>query len=243
MRFSIITITRNNLIGLQVTADSLHVQTCRDFEWIVIDGDSSDGTKNYLRTLPAQTISEPDTGIYEAMNKGIDRANGDYLLFLNAGDTLAQPDTLAKIADQSAGQDFIFGDALENGEYKSARPYPKILYGMITHHQAMFYRRTALGNLRYDTRYKIAADYKFTVLFARQSQSALHCPFPVCIFEPGGLSQTQTRQGRIEQFLIRKELKTCKPMQNSGIYMAQAALMALRRISPKLYWKIRHLRV
>lgn len=243
MHFSIITITRNNLCGLQATADSLHVQTCRDFEWIVIDGDSSDGTKDYLRILSAQSVSEPDKGIYDAMNKGIDRASGDYLLFLNAGDTLASPETLEKIAAQSPGQDFIFGDALENGEYKSARPYPKILYGMITHHQAMFYRRAALGNLHYDTGYKIAADYKFTVLFARQSKSALHCPFPVCTFEPGGLSQTQTRQGRIEQFLIRKELKTCPPMQNSGIYMAQAAVMTLRRLSPKLYWKIRHLRV
>lgn len=243
MLFSIITVTRNNLKGLQATADSLRAQTHRDFEWIVIDGDSGDGTKNYLTTLPAQTLSEPDRGIYDAMNKGIDRAGGDYLLFLNAGDTLTGPQTLAEIAGHAAGQDFIFADALENGAYKAARPYRKILSGMITHHQAMFYRRGAIGNLRYDTRYPIAADYKFTVLFTRNSKSALHCPFPACRFEPGGISQTNARQGRIEQFLIRKELKTCTPMKNSGIYMAQAAVMGLRRRWPDLYWKIKRLRV
>jgi putative colanic acid biosynthesis glycosyltransferase len=243
MLFSIITITRNNLAGLQATQDSLKAQTCRDFQWIVIDGDSQDGTKKHLHELSAICISEPDDGIYDAMNKGIDNAAGDYLLFLNAGDCLASFDTLERVKNAMiTPPDFIYGDSLEDGNHKPSRSHTKILNGMFTHHQAMFYNRNMLGNLRYDKKYRIAADYKFTLAFLRRTQSILYCPFPVCIFEPGGVSQQLVTLGRKEQFLARRELEACNIAVNAATYGGQAAAMTVRRAYPRLYWFLRNLR-
>ncbi len=86
MLFSVITVTRNNLVGLRRTHESLRIQSCGDYEWIVVDGASDDGTADYLKKTGANWVSEPDRGIYDAMNKGIARAQGRWLIFMNAGD-------------------------------------------------------------------------------------------------------------------------------------------------------------
>jgi putative colanic acid biosynthesis glycosyltransferase len=248
VRFSIITVTYQNLAGLQKTARSVAAQTCRDFEWIVVDGGSNDGTVEFLKTLSnAQWRSEPDKGIYDAMNKGIARSTGDYLLFLNAGDAFATPDVLdrlsAAILQQKSPLDFIYGDALEErlGDppaYKTARSADKILWGLVTHHQAMLYRRAALGALRYDQTYKIAADYKLTLQFLK-GEKALKVPFPLCLFESGGVSQRRVLQGRCEQFSIRRETKACSLAFNVLIFAAQTASYTLRHYCPALYWLLR----
>jgi putative colanic acid biosynthesis glycosyltransferase len=244
MLFSIITITRDNLEGLKRTQDSLHWQVCRDFEWIVIDGASKDGTRQYLETTTAHWYSEKDSGIYDAMNKGIIHAAGNYLLFLNAGDTLAAPDTLERVKKAMvSAPDFIYGDSIEADNHKTARHHSGILNGMFTHHQSMFYNRHLLGPLRYDISYRIAADYKFTLAFLKKAAVILYCPFPVCIFEQGGVSQTQVSHGRIEQFRARRELEACHPIRNFAIYGLQSAIMVLRRVSPGLYWFLRNLRL
>lgn len=243
MLFSLITITRNNLAGLKATVDSVQAQTCRDFDWIVVDGASNDGTRPYLNTIQAHCLSEPDHGIYDAMNKGIDRTGGEYLLFLNAGDVLATPDTLQRVKDAMATPpDFIYGDSIEAGNHRPARSHNHILRGMFTHHQAMFYRRRLIGNLRYDTSYRIAADYKFTLSFLKKANAILYCPFPVCVFETGGVSQQLFRHGRREQFRARRELEACHPVANATTYAAQSAAMAVRQGYPRLYWFLRNLR-
>ena len=89
--FSIITVTKDNLRGFLETRQSVKGQSCRDYEWIVVDGNSSDGTKTHL---PPHSVSEADKGIYDAMNKGIDRATGRYLIFLNAVDLFEDIDIL-----------------------------------------------------------------------------------------------------------------------------------------------------
>ncbi|HRC25885.1 MAG TPA: glycosyltransferase, partial [Alphaproteobacteria bacterium] len=175
--FSLVTVTRNNRSGLQKTASSIDAQMDRNFEWIVIDGASSDGTGLFLETLAAarapafavRFLSEPDRGIYDAMNKGLVRARGAYLLFLNAGDRLAGPDVLKTIraAAQGASYDIVYGDAWEDREgldpvLKPARTHRQIARGLFTHHQAIFYRRHALQELSYDLRYLVAADYDLT---------------------------------------------------------------------------------
>lgn len=248
--FSIITVTRNNLAGLKNTAESLHWQICRDFEWIIIDGASDDGTLNYLKTLnpfpttPGETnppgipawVSEADSGIYDAMNKGIDRARGDYVLFLNAGDQLATPETLYALDLMLEGEDFIYGDSLESGHQKPARSHEHHRLGMFTHHQSMLYRRAVLGDLRYDTGYRIAADYKFTLEFMKRTQTRLYAPIPVCIFEPGGLSQNHTGLGRREQFRARRETATTPLPANIAVFVLQGFWMTLRRNCPGVYW-------
>ncbi len=241
--FSIITVTRNNLSGLQSTAASLAQENCDLFEWIVIDGASTDGTTDYLKTTYATYVSEPDQGIYDAMNKGIDRATGEYILFLNAGDTLALPRTLDTLAEllkaRPAQTDMIYGDAFEEGVIKTAKLHTQINQGLFTHHQSIFYRRETIGNLRYDQKYSIAADYKFTALCLRKAKDVFYWPRPVCLFETGGLSQQNAFKGRMQQSLIRRELKMSLQVEEVMIVAKQTAAYTLRRIAPNLYWRLR----
>lgn len=217
-RFSIITITKDDATGLAVTKRSIEAQDFHDFEWILVDGNI-----------------ERDCGIYDAMNKGLARASGEYLIFMNGGDAFANPHVLGMIAQRDA--DFIYGDSIEGGHLKRAGH--DIVRGMITHHQAMCYKRDVVGDLRYDTQYKIAADYKFTAQFLMQAQSRDYIPLPLCVFEMGGISQRRTTRGRREQFAIRLELKLCPMFVAWGIYGRQVMAQMLRVMMPRVYWRLK----
>ncbi len=242
--FSIITVTKNNLSGLQKTKDSIELQTFENYEWIIIDGNSNDGTKDFLETTKSYYITELDSGIYNAMNKGIDRANGQYLLFLNAGDALENKNTLFEIQQriQNQNYDFIYGDSVESNKenlfFKRSRPHFKITDGMFTHHQAMIYNREILKNIKYNEDYKIAADYDLTWRVIEKSTNFLYLPFPVCIFEAGGVSQQQVLKGRTEQFKIRNA-HNVSLLKNSFIFLMQTLAYLLRKIFPKLYWLLK----
>ncbi len=237
--FSIVSVTLKNRAGIEKTRDSLARQQCRDFEWIVIDGGSTDGTKEFM-VGHVDFISEFDRSLYDAMNKGIDRASGDYVLFLNAGDELFDASTLEKISAslQKKNPDFIYGDSNENGFYKSARTHSSKHWGMFTHHQSMLYARDKIGSLRYELNYKIGADYDFTCRFLKNTDNILYLPFALCVFETGGVSQRDAKSGRREQFVIRKNLDT-NIIQNCFIYAAQSIAWTLRQAFPTLYWKIK----
>ncbi len=241
--FSIVSVTLNYAVGLQKTGHSLRIQSFQDFEWIVVDGGSADGTRDYLAHTKANWTSQPDSGIYDAMNKGLKRASGDYIIFLNAGDLLASANTLARletfIRAEKAPPDFIYGDSLESGAYKPARSHEQIRLGMFTHHQSMVYRRLSLHGAAYDTRYKIAADYDFTARALRLADACVHFPFAVCIFESGGVSQQSAARGRGEQFLIRSRLKISNMLENVSIYLLQAASWTARRLLPGFYWRVK----
>ncbi len=243
---SIITIIYNNLKGLEKTARSVTSQNS-DYEWIIIDGASNDGTTEYLKTLSARIVSEPDNGIYDAMNKGMAKSTGDYIIFMNAGDEFADTDVLTKIKrlihDENQ-PDFIFGPALEEREnsvavLKPARAIRSLRWGMITHHQAMFYKKALCKNLKYDDRYKIAADYDFTCRFVQNTIYTHQVDFPICLFESGGVSQTSYLQGRREQYRIKKNLGLVSPIENIMIYMIQTCAMFLKQTCPSIYWVLR----
>lgn len=248
--FSIISVTYNNLAGLRQTAQSVEDQSCRDFEWIVVDGGSRDGTVAFLEShcvpQPFWT-SEPDSGIYDAMNKGIARARGRYTIFMNAGDRFAAPEVLAHLEsalrEQGQPPDFLYGDALEDhggaAVLKPARAHIPLARGMFTHHQAMFYRTEILKTLRYDLRYDIAADYDLTCRFLRAAPHALYIPHPLCFFEAGGVSQRRAARGRAQQYRIRRTLRLCGPVENAFIYFMQSFALFLRRLAPGLYWRLR----
>lgn len=239
--FSVITVTKNNCAGLGATYASLSAQSCNDYEWIVVDGASTDGTLLFLSKdgLLDCCVSTPDDGIYDAMNKGIARAKGRYLIFMNAGDRFSDPDILSTLLKIIAAEDpdFIYGDALESGGlYKKARH--NIERGMITHHQAMLYKRGTIGDLRYDMRYKIAADYDFTFRFLKRAKTIHYCPAALCIFEEGGLSQKKRRHGRNEEFLIRNN-QDIPPAENIAVYMRQTLAAFIKAFMPALYRKLR----
>jgi putative colanic acid biosynthesis glycosyltransferase len=261
--FSLITVTRDNLAGLRATWASVEAQGCDDYEWIVVDGASADGTVDWLAVHPrADWCSAPDGGIYDAMNRGLARARGEWLAFLNAGDALAGPGVLAGLAACIAahpGADFVYGDALEGHTdshppkrggpggvlqtarafYKRARGHGTLARGLFTHHQAMAYRRAAVGGLRYDLRWPLAADYAFTAAFLARGARAVYWPQPVCLFAPGGASQKAQAQGRAEQYAIRAELGLAGPLANRAIWAWQAGASAARAAAPWLYraWK------
>ncbi len=240
--FSVITITRNNLGGLQNTEKSIKSQTCDDYEWIIIDGASVDGTTEYLKTLNHKNltiVSEQDNGIYDAMNKGIDRATGAYLVFMNAGDTFAAFDVLDRIRrrldDAEEVPSFIYGDALETRSdgkpfYKRAKRVQKIRRGMITHHQSMLYNRFDVGSMRYDKTYEGASDYDFTLRFIMKSDATLKLDFPVCHFESGGVSQQMPHIGRNEEFIIRQNLLGMSYAENMMHYARQVVALQVRNI-------------
>ncbi|GAK93153.1 colanic acid biosynthesis glycosyl transferase WcaE [Nonlabens ulvanivorans] len=131
---SIITINYNDKVGLERTVNSVQEQTVQDFEYIIIDGGSNDGSKDFLNRSKDYFdyfISEPDTGVYEAMNKGIKQANSEYLLFLNSGDTLYDKNILSKVLPnlKSYQSQIVYGDLYMICEDKTnfINSYPKKL--------------------------------------------------------------------------------------------------------------------
>ena len=112
-KFSVITVVWNNLDGLKQTTESLRRQTYRDFEHVVIDGGSTDGTKEWLEgyeaDYPIVAVSEPDRGLYDAMNKGIWRASGDLVVFMNGADTFTHDDDLEFVAHEWVASDWMWG--------------------------------------------------------------------------------------------------------------------------------------
>ena len=210
-KISVITITKDNPEGFARTRESIESQAFRDFEWVVIDGGI-----------------EADSGIYDAMNKGLDRATGSHVLFMNAGDVFADSDVLSRIAPH-LDFDFIYGDAIEGGFMKRARH--NIAHGMPTHHQAMIYKKR---ERRYDISYQIAADYKFTAEYMMRGAHK-YLPFPICVFEQGGVSQRKASLGRKEQRRIRREFGLRAPFAAPTQWAAQT----LKTYLPSLYWKLR----
>ncbi len=238
--FSVITVTKNNLPGLRKTYASILKQSWMDYEWIVQDGLSNDGTAEFIKEKGADYECTKDGGIYDAMNKAMARARGDYLIFMNAGDAFADNNVLEQIQDRLGENtyDFLYGDALEGEHYKTARRADKIGQGMITHHQAMIYARESIDGLKYNTDYLVAADYEFTLRALQKSDATAHLNFPVCAYEPGGVAQQNALQGRIEQFKIRRALDY-NVFENAFVFTGQSGLHALRTIFPKLYWMLK----
>ena len=153
IKLSIITINYNNLSGLKKTIESVKSQTFQDYEWIVIDGGSTDGSKELIeenKEYFSYWVSEPDKGIYDAMNKGTILAQGEYCQFLNSGDYLIAPDTLAKIFNRPLQADVNYGDVwfIKDNKVIEKRTYPdkitlSFLFKSPLGHQATFVKTEA----------------------------------------------------------------------------------------------------
>ena len=174
-KLSIITVCYNNCEGLRKTMESVKTQTFKDYEYIVIDGGSTDGTVELIKENEQHIdywVSEKDSGIYNAMNKGIEAAKGKYCYFLNSDDYIAVPNTLEKIFEQVKGNpDIIYGNlAVRKGDKlcyvvnfsKNITPYSFYRFKPAIHHQASFSKKELFqeyGN--YDEEKKINADWFF----------------------------------------------------------------------------------
>lgn len=217
MKLSIITINYNNRSGLQKTADSVVSQTFKDFEWIVIDGGSSDGSRDLIELHKNDItywVSEPDNGIYNAMNKGVARANGDYCLFLNSGDRLHNMDVISTVFPILDGTDFISGDEwhVDAGySYYKTNKNPNqvsdyhMLVGILWH-QCTFIRTQLLKEHPYDESLKIAADWEemfYEFIFNKRSYK--HIDIIVSDFVVGGASEKDWNLLCSEREMVRNK--------------------------------------
>jgi len=199
MKISVISINFNNAEGLRKTIESVVNQTFNDFEYIIIDGGSSDESvaviKNYASRIPHYVwISEPDSGIYNAMNKGIVRATGDYCLFLNSGDCLAAPDVLQQIAGD-LDEEIVYGDVYKCWRNrKSVKRHPDVLtfshllFNTICH-QAVFFRRSLFSDRLYNEHFKVMADWEFLLIAICKNQcSYKHVALVIAVYDMYGVS-------------------------------------------------------
>lgn len=179
-KISIITICYNSDRFIEKTIKSVTNQSYRNFEYIIVDGHSKDNTINIIKQYEDKVtkwISEPDRGIYDAMNKGIKMATGDWIIFMNSGDNFVDNNVLSSIFDKAVDEKtlIIYGNVINDWgtykEYKKAYPLKTISYRMPFCHQAAFVRRAVLIENQFDLSYKYAADYnQFYNLFYKYSQ-------------------------------------------------------------------------
>ncbi len=216
---SIVTVVFNGEELLEKTMQSVINQTYDNVEYIIIDGGSIDGTLDIIKKYENQIdywISEQDSGIYDAMNKSLQLVSGEYVNFMNVGDSFLENIFLhiAKDIILHNNPDYIYGDAInivENGEseyYKKARSHKMIWYGMFTHHQAMFYKKAIIDKykINYRLQYKIAADYAFTYEILSKSQNILYINQIICKYQLGGISVIHDNVNLSDQDDIRKSI-------------------------------------
>ncbi len=206
MKLSIITINYNNRDGLERTIKSVIEQTERPFEYIVVDGGSTDGGKDVIikyQEYLSQWVSEHDGGLYPAINKGTRMASGDYCLYLNSGDTLYSNDVVARLNSMDCTEDFMEGRA--NTIVGISTPPSKYTLGTFLnyrnpYHQACLIKRTMVLERPYDETYKISGDLAFNV-----NNLVIHaCTYKplsiiICNYEPGGRSAIVEHQDEIDR--------------------------------------------
>lgn len=215
-KFSIITITYNAEKVLEKTIQSVQQQSYTNYEYIIVDGASKDHTMSIIdkyRTLFTTVISERDKGLYDAMNKGIDAATGDYLCFLNAGDCWHDKDTLSKMV-ASIGEnlpDVMYGETAivdSEGTFLRMRRLsaPEVLSwksfrnGMLVCHQAFFAKRSLAP--RYDLSYRFSADFDWCIRVMKQAKSFHNTHTTVVDYLDEGLTTQNHKASLKERFYI-----------------------------------------
>ena len=249
IKISIVTIVYNGESYVERTIKSVIYQTYKNIEYILIDGASTDGTmkivecnREYFHTI----ISEPDKGIYNAMNKGLRLASGDYVIFMNAGDRLASDDVLEKVVasvgNESQLPDLIYGNYREMGESALEKVIPcysheRAWYGMFASHQSIFYRLGILrdNNITFDETYKVAADYKLTLQTVITGKKFLKLPFCISAFDVSGVSCKNQDLGLYEADRVRKEVLKMSLIKRHGIIVISKTSRYVKKYLGFLY--------
>ncbi len=216
-KFSVITVTYNAAAVLEDTIQSVITQTYHHVEYIIVDGGSTDGTLDIVaqyRDRIATVVSEPDKGLYDAMNKGMRLATGDYLCFLNAGDSFHEDDTLQSIAHSLTGStlpDVIYGQTElvdSEGHFVRMRRlsapehlnWKSFKQGMLVCHQAFFAKR-ALAE-PYDLRYRFSADFDWCIRVMKRAQTLHNTHLTLIDYLEEGMTTRNRRASLRERFRI-----------------------------------------
>lgn len=211
---SIITVVYNNVRDIERTIRSIIEQDYPHIEYLIIDGQSTDGTVDIIKRYDNQIsrwISEPDKGIYDAMNKALKMATGDYVLFMNSGDEVYAPDTVSRVfstvpnADIYYGETELFDDKWESlGLRRHHIPerftWRSFRFGMNISHQAIYIRRSLTSF--YNTEYELSADIDWVIQAAKKAKVTVNTRQIVAKYLVGGLSKKRHRQSLIERFCI-----------------------------------------
>ena len=212
MKLSIITVNYNNALGLERTIQSVISQSFQDYEFIIIDGGSTDNSVDVIHKYEQHIyywVSEHDGGIYQGMNKGLIQAKGDYVNFMNSGDCFHAPNVLYKIFSLDTSADIITG-AHAGSPHPNVGPKDVTMYSLITgavDHQASFIRREIALRHPYDEKYKIVSDWKFFI----QALILDNCTFfytdtIVVDVDMTGISNTNITLDHQERESVLKEL-------------------------------------
>lgn len=250
---AIVSVCLNDLAGLQRTWESVRSQSQLPARWIVVDADSSDGTREWLRRIdwaPLCWTSEPDGGIYDGMNKGLRRCESEYVLFLNSGDVLADDGVLQAVANAlAAAVDppvLLFGDCYEVDRrgihhMRRARPAWWVPVGMPTCHQAMYFRRDAIPD-GFDTHYRLHADYAAVgALYARHSGNDFQrMPAALCRFQLGGRSDQQRSLLLREASEIRQRVLGMNALSVAALHALHALHGSVKQYVPALHRFVRY---
>jgi len=217
MLFSIITVTYNASLWIERTVRSVVSQTYPNIEYIIIDGNSTDGTLDLIKKCQSSLthwVSEPDKGLYDAMNKGLKLASGDYIWFINAGDTLYSETTVQEIVNTLGGgklPDILYGETIiadsegsslgmrclkapENLSWKSFN------MGMLVCHQSFLVKRTIAEP--YDLQYRFTADYDWCIRCMKKADTIFNTHLILSRFLEAGLSAANRKEALKERYRI-----------------------------------------
>jgi glycosyltransferase involved in cell wall biosynthesis len=194
---TIVTVVRNGIDCLEETILNVTAQTWSNLEYIIVDGASTDGTvsliKKYDQSI-SKWISEPDKGIYDAMNKGVDLANNEWIVFINAGDSFVSPNVIESVFSQNVSQaEIVYGDTCFTypNHYRRtfrAKKIDQFWQGMRFYHQSCFVRKTLLQSNRFNLQYKISADYDLLFRLYRQNRKFFDANLVISQMSTGGVS-------------------------------------------------------
>lgn len=219
MKLSVITINRNNAAGLRKTIESVVNQSAFDqIEYIVIDGASTDGSKEVIMEYADKLthwVSEPDAGIYNAMNKGIRVATGDYCQFLNSGDWLVDSDVVENMLGKIGDCDILIGEKLHSNKKgrliseKQNKEVSLLMFYLSTlNHTSAYIKRSLFDQYGlYDESLQIVSDWKWYMLVAGLNQANVtFADIPVSVFDSTGISSTNKELDKIERRKVLEEL-------------------------------------
>ena len=245
MLISIITINFNNVAGLKKTMTSVLEQTFSNIEYIVIDGGSTDGSTEYIEANQdslAYWVSEPDKGIYNAMNKGIEKATGDYILFLNSGDWLVDYQIIEKISNEVEGAEILYGNLIkvfsENQTIIDKGPNGKEItfntfYKGTLNHPATLIRKDLFDKFGcYDETLKIVSDWKFFLIsIGLNNTKVKYVNRAISCFNMSGLSTSNISIRNNERQIVLQKLVPLRILKDYEKSLQRNKIMDNSRIN------------
>lgn len=209
-RISVVTVVFNDRDGLARTIDSVAAQQWGAKEYIVVDGGSTDGSRELIEKrsdVIDRYVSENDRGIYDAMNKGAAMATGDFVIFMNAGDTFAAPDVISRVfaVEGASEADVVYGDVVKGEVVKGAGEAVNS-HRMFFCHQSCFARREALIDEPFDINHRMSADFKWVKTMIKQRRRFVKTDVAVAVFDTGGVSNRNRSAGLADNIKVVGEM-------------------------------------